>query len=310
MWCASPLSILISINSRALSSASRCLLSSLTTPPLSLGQTPLFMILSNPWHRHLLVDRRYTLRRTRAATSRHTPAPRRAEGERLMGFLDRLFGRKEEPREQPLPPTSHGPSDEGHPPADADEQALQRYRYLLKTAPPETIEQAHEEAFAKLTPSQRAQALRELAAETPEGERAALAGGREDPKSLARLARRAEMRQPGTMGRLFGGTGRPSGTGRMMSGMGGMGGSIFTSLAAGFVGSVIAQEFLCSMGDFGFGEDDTSEESADSGTADNSGDDSGSGDYGSGGDYGGGDYGGGDYGGGDFGGGDFGGGDF
>src|SRR5829696_6566954 len=178
MWCASPLSILISINSRALSSASRCLLSSVTTPPLSLGQTPLFMILSNLWlvtygtdlwHRHLLVDRRYTLRRTRAVTSRHTPAPRRAEGERLMGFLDRLFGRKEEPREQPLPPTSHGPSDEGHQPADADEQALQRYRYLLKTAPPETIEQAHEEAFAKLTPSQRAQALRELAAETPEG---------------------------------------------------------------------------------------------------------------------------------------------
>src|SRR5215217_1120942 len=257
------------------------------------------MILSNPWHRHLLVDRLYTLRRTRAATSWHTPAPRRAEGERLMGFLDRLFGRKEEPREQPLPPTSHGPSDEGHQPADADEQALQRYRYLLKTAPPETIEQAHEEAFAKLTPSQRAQALRELAAETPEGERAALAGGREDPKSLARLATRAEMRPPGTMGRLFGGTGRGAG----------MGGSIFTSLAAGFVGSVIAQEFLGSMGDFGFGEGDTSEESGDSGTADNSGDDSGSGDYGND-DYGGGDYGGGDYGGGDFGGGDFGGGDF
>ena len=223
-----------------------------------------------------------------------------------MGFLDRLFGRKEEPREQPVPPTSHGPSDEGHQPADADEQALQRYRYMLKTAPPETIEQAHEEAFAKLTPSQRAEALRELAAETPESERAALAGGREDPKSLARLATRAEMRQPGTMERLFGGTGRRSG----MGGMGGMGGSIFTSLAAGFVGSVIAQQFLGSTGDdFGFGEGETSEESGDSGTADTSGDDSGSGDYGSG-DYGGGDYGGGDYGGGDFGGGDFGGGDF
>ena len=221
-----------------------------------------------------------------------------------MGFLDRLFGRREEPQGQPAAPT-YDLSDRSQPPSDADEQALERYRYMLKTAPPETIEQAHEEAFAKLTPSQRAQALRELAAETPEGERTALAGGRDDPKSLARLATRAEMRQPGTMERLFGGTGRRSG----MGGMGGMGGSIFTSLAAGFVGSVIAQEFLGSMGDFGFGEDDTSEESGDSGTADNSGDDSGSGDYG-GGDYGGGDYGGGDYGGGDYGGGDFGGGDF
>jgi hypothetical protein len=228
-----------------------------------------------------------------------------------MGLLDRLFGRKEEPQAQPASPASHGPGDGGHQPADADEQALERYRYMLKTAPPETIEQAHEEAFAKLTPAQRAQALRELAAETPEGERAALAGGRDDPKSLARMATRAEMRQPGTMERIFGGTGRGSGMGGMM---GGMGGTILTSLAAGFVGSMIAQQFLGSMGDFGFGEGDTSEQSGDGGTADNSGDDSGGSDYGSGdygsGDYGGGDYGGGDYGGGDYGGGDFGGGDF
>src|ERR671919_2315843 len=158
-----------------------------------------------------------------------------------MGFLDRLFGRKEEPQGQAAAPTYPSHGDREYQPPNADEQALQRYRYMLRTAPPETIEQAHEEAFAKLTPTQRTQALRELAALTPEGERAALAGGREDPKSLARLATRAEMRQPGTMERLFGGTGSGSGTGGMMGGMGGMGGSIFTSLAAGFVGSVIAQ---------------------------------------------------------------------
>src|SRR4051812_32975507 len=162
-----------------------------------------------------------------------------------MGFLDRLFGRKEEPRAQPAAPTYRDTGDGGHQSPDADEQALQRYRYMLKTAPPETIEQAHEEAFAKLTPAQRAQALRELAAETPEGERAALAGGRDDPKSLARLATRAEMRQPGTMERIFGSTGRGPGMGGGM--MGGMGGTIFGSLAAGFVGSVIAQQFLGSM---------------------------------------------------------------
>lgn len=217
-----------------------------------------------------------------------------------MGFLDRLFGRKEEPRAQPTVPT-YGSGDVGQQPADADEQALQRYRHMLKTAPPETIEQAHEEAFAKLTPDQRAQALRELAAETPEGERAALAGGRDDPKSLARLATRAEIRQPGTMERIFGGTGRGPGMGGMM---GGMGGTIFGSLAAGFVGSMIAQQFLGSEGDFGAG--DTSEQSGDSSDDSGSGD-SGGDDYGSG-DYGGGDYGSGDYGGDDFGGGDFGGG--
>ena len=35
----------------------------------------------------------------------------------------------------------------------SDEQALQRYRYMVQTAPPEMVEQAHEEAFAKLTPA-------------------------------------------------------------------------------------------------------------------------------------------------------------
>ncbi len=205
-----------------------------------------------------------------------------------MRFFQRLFGREEEPREQPTTSTHHGRGDGDHQPADADEQALQRYRYMLKTAPPETIEQAHEEAFAKLTP---AQALRELAAETPEGERSTLAGGRDDPKSLARLATRAEMRRPGTMERTFGNTGRGAGMGGMM---GGMGGTILTSLAAGFVGSMIAQQFLGSMD--GFDESDQGEQSGDEETAAGAGEDSG--DYG--GDFGGGDFGGGDFGGGDF----------
>ncbi len=213
-----------------------------------------------------------------------------------MGLLDRLFGRKEESRAQPGAPHPHGPSTGGQLP-DADEQALQRYRYMLKTAPPETIEQAHEEAFAKLTPDQRAQALRELAAETPEGERSTLDGGRDDPKSLARLATRAEIRRPGTLERTLGNTGRGPGMGGMM---GGMGGTIFASLAAGFVGSMLAQQFLGSMEGFD-DEGEEGEQSGDEETADGAGDDSG--------DYGGdsGDYGGdfGDYGGGDFGGGDF-----
>ena len=222
-----------------------------------------------------------------------------------MGFLDRLFGRREEPRAQPAaPPTYSG--DEGRQPADADEQALQRYRYMLRTAPPETIEQAHEEAFAKLTPAQRARALRELATVTPESER--VAGDRDDPRSLARLATRAEMRQPGTVERLFGGTGRGYGMGGMGM-MGGMGGSIFGSLVGSFVGSMIAQEFLGSVGDLGFdGGDQSDYEGTDAYTGDDSGD-YGSDDYG-GGDSGGGDYGGDDYGSGGFDGGDFGGGDF
>src|SRR3712207_5695124 len=199
-----------------------------------------------------------------------------------MGWLDRLFGRGEESRAREPQPTSAGVGGQA---ALSDEQALARYRYMLKTAPPEMIEQAHEEAFAKLTPDQRAQVLRDLAAETPEGERSTLAGGRDDPKSLARLATRAEMRRPGTLERTFGNKGRGPGMGGMM---GGMGGTIFASLAAGFVGSMIAQQFLGPMEGF-----DEGEQSGDEETAEGAGEDSG--DYG--GDFG--DYGG-DFGGGDF----------
>jgi hypothetical protein len=185
-----------------------------------------------------------------------------------MGLFDWIFGRKEEPRAQPTAPTFGGSSDGRQQLLDTDEQALQRYRYMLKTAPPETIEQAHEEAFAKLTPAQRAQALRELAAATPERERAALGGDRDDPKSLARMATRAEMRQPGTIERTFGGMGSGLGMGGMM---GGMGSTILASLAAGFVGSMVAQQFLGSVDDFGFGEVDTSEQSGEEQTYDNAG---------------------------------------
>ena len=49
-----------------------------------------------------------------------------------------------------------------------DERAIARYEYMLKTAPPEEIEKAHAEAFAKLTPEQRQQVLTRLATDSPQ----------------------------------------------------------------------------------------------------------------------------------------------
>jgi hypothetical protein len=183
-----------------------------------------------------------------------------------MGFLDWLFGRNKEEHQARSAAPTYGPGG-GQPLSEADEQALQRYRYMLRTTPPEMIEQAHEEAFARLTPTQRAQVLRELAAVTPEGERAALAGGRDDPKTLARLATRAEMRQPGVMEHTFGGRGMGSGMGGMMAG------TIFGSLVAGFVGSMVAEQFFDSVGDFGLDEIDPSAQLGDEQMTDSAGDD-------------------------------------
>lgn len=170
--------------------------------------------------------------------------------------------------------------------SESDAQALERYRYMLASAPPEDIERAHEEAFARLTPDQRREALQALAQHVPPGE---IRG--DDPASLARAATRAEIRQPGTIERAWGGGGGGAGLG--------MGSWFMTTLAASFIGTAIAQSFFDNdSGAAGEGEataDDDSSTESDSGDA--------------GGDYGSGDAGSGDLGGGDVGGdfGDFGG---
>lgn len=122
--------------------------------------------------------------------------------------------------------------------AQTDEQAVARYRYMLRTAPPEAIEQAHEEAFRQLTPEQRKLALQELAADVPTEERRQ---ADEDPKSLARLATRSEIRQPGTLERLFGRVGG----GAAASGFGGMfAGTLLATLAGTVIGSAVAHSFF------------------------------------------------------------------
>jgi len=177
-----------------------------------------------------------------------------------MGIFDR--GRRDEPATAP----------------QNDEQALQRYRYMLATAPPEDIERAHEEAFAKLTPEQRAEALQALAQEVPASE---IRG--DDPASMARAATRAELRQPGTIERAWG------------SGGPGLGSWFMTTLAASFIGTAIAQSFF---------DNDPGSGGADQGAGDGSdqGSDAAGSDMGDTADAGGGDFGGGDFGGGDFGG--------
>jgi hypothetical protein len=146
-----------------------------------------------------------------------------------MGIWDR-FGRK---------------SDEQ---AAADTQAIERYRYMLRTAPPEAIEQAHAEAFARLTPEQRRMVLEELKGEMPEVERTAAARDGDSPGELARLATRAEIRRPGAMERIFGGVGTSpawSGAAPATAGLGSMlAGGFLASMAGSVLGSMVAQHFF------------------------------------------------------------------
>ena len=253
-----------------------------------------------------------------------------------MGLLDRLFGRR---RHQEYPAPDHQATEYpggyghqgGHPAARgglSDQQAIDRYRYLLRTAPPEQIEQAHAEAFAQLTVDQRQQVLAQLAAAVPAGERPRT----DDPGTLARVATRAEVRQPGTLERVFGGAGPGQGGygpgygqggygrggyggGYGGPGMGSMiGGSLLGTIGGLVIGTAVADAlFDTGLGDgglFGGGDEEAYAEGYQDGAGADGGDQGG--DYGGdpGADFAGGADSGWDGGGGDFGGGDFGGGDF
>lgn len=209
-----------------------------------------------------------------------------------MGFLDRLFGSDESNRQAPpVPQNAYDRPDSGRPstqpPRSEDEIAVERYRYLLRTAPPETIEQVHAEAFAKLTEPQRQQVLAELSAGLPPAEQPRSS----DPQSLARAATRAEYTNPGFMERTLGG-GRGNGNGPSFGAM--VGGSLLGTVAGYVIGSALVSSFLApsfaSDGGSQDGSGDGSGGDTSGGGADASADAGGFGDFG-GGDFGGGDFG-------------------
>lgn len=148
-----------------------------------------------------------------------------------MGFLDRLFGAAPASAQPVASTAPAGRTD--------DERALERYRYLIRTAPPETIEQVHAEAFARLTDGQRALIYEELSRGAATGERPLSS----EPATLARAATRAELRQPGSLERSLSGS-----TAGLTPGAPGFGSMLASSLlgtVAGYViGSALVSAFL------------------------------------------------------------------
>src|SRR5688572_18255923 len=147
-----------------------------------------------------------------------------------MGFLNRLFGSDDENRQAPPVPSRPGMQ----PPRSQDEIAVERYRYLLRTAPPETIEQVHAEAFAKLTEPQRQQVLAELSAGLPPYEQPRST----DPQAMARAATRAEYMNPGFMERTLG----PQRQGPSFGSM--LGSSILGTVVGYVIGSALVSSFM------------------------------------------------------------------
>ncbi|TXK17107.1 hypothetical protein [Homoserinibacter sp. GY 40078] len=192
-----------------------------------------------------------------------------------MGFLDRLFGAGDSPERATAASSASARTD--------DERALERYRYLLRTAPPETIEQVHADAFARLTDSQRALIYEELSRGAGTGERPLSS----EPATLARAATRAEMRTPGALERSLSGSsagltpGAPS-FGSMLAS------SLLGTVAGYVIGSALVSAFLpwdagydqAASGDDAAADASTADASADFGSADFGSADFGSADFG------------------------------
>ena len=147
------------------------------------------------------------------------------------------------------------------PASQADRAAIARYQYLLETADPHSVERVHEEAFARLTPAQRAQVHAEMQSGLAPHERPRTT----EPADLARSATRAEMGNPGLMPRLLaringaGVRGGRSGSGldgaRIAAGglaAGGLAaGGLLAVVAGGAITSAVAAPLLENAANFG-----------------------------------------------------------
>ncbi len=111
------------------------------------------------------------------------------------------YGQQQQPYGQAPGQQQHGQQQHGA--ADSDQVAIAKYDYLLRTAPPEQLEQVHHDAFARLTPAQRQQIRNRLNSELPPHEhlRDDSAGG------MARAMTRGEVARPGLVRRVLGGGG-------------------------------------------------------------------------------------------------------
>ncbi|MFE5407496.1 cation-transporting ATPase [Microbacterium sp. NPDC056569] len=133
------------------------------------------------------------------------------------------------------PPASSAPgatTASGSAPATAaDRAAIARYEYLLQTSDPHQVEAIHREAFARLTPEQRAQVQAGMRSELRPGEQPRSA----EAPDLARAAARTEAMRPGAMAGLLARVGR---RGRGASAGGGMARNAALVGVGGMLGAV------------------------------------------------------------------------
>ncbi|MDQ1136853.1 hypothetical protein QE410_001652 [Microbacterium sp. SORGH_AS 1204] len=144
------------------------------------------------------------------------------------------------PTSRYAPPAASGSSSRL---SSEDRAAIARYDYLLRTADPDRVEQMHREAFARLTPAQRAHVRERMDADLAPHERPRS----DSADDLARTAARAEAARPGRMSTLLARAGRGGLIGAGVVGAGGL----LAAVAGGAVVSAVAGPLLAQAGQMG-----------------------------------------------------------
>ncbi len=153
-----------------------------------------------------------------------------------MGFLDRLFGTNDNDEYERVKQQATVVAQN----RSQDEIAVERYRYLLRNASPDTIEAVHEEAFSKLTVEQRKILFAQLSADSRAGD----APQDETPRELAVAATRNEIRDPGSVERSLAAVDQPGRLGFNGAGGGLFGGGFASSMMGTIVGYVVASSLV------------------------------------------------------------------
>lgn len=190
----------------------------------------------------------------KAASSQRTPGAAGGTDWRTMvrSAADAVTGDRRAnaaPPVSPSAPASYGrypapaASRDASAPSAEDRAAIARYDYLLRTADPDRVEQMHREAFARLTPAQRAQVKQRMEADLAPHERPRT----DTAHDLARTAARAEAARPGRMSGLLAKAGRGGLVGAGVVGAGGL----LAAVAGGAVVSAVAAPLLAQAGQMG-----------------------------------------------------------
>ncbi len=143
-----------------------------------------------------------------------------------MGFLENLLGGRgggQHPQRQEFEDFV-GRYEQGPPWAGiSDQEAVQRYQQVAPQLPPDVYQQSAQEAFARLSPQERAQFaqyLRQRAqqqnVQIPDLNRDGIDDRLQDPAYLAQVTGRMHQQQPGMLDQLLGlggGSGAGSGGG-------------------------------------------------------------------------------------------------